>query len=228
MVATTGPAHSSCTTRARRHRRPTNDYPFRWAVHRWISGEGAALERMGDPVTFAVDLAKIVQMLERVSTTGAPPATNRARPLAEYDETTRVMIERASHLIDAGAALDVGRRNWRLRHIWVLLSGSKVTWRATASSGKDDCVASSIGDRHALAIPPSMYRSSRRRSSPWILAVLSSDRAQVDDATLARSRGAAINQACSALPYYLHTYPRIVERSWHKLAMLGVQPLTSE
>ena len=47
----------------------------------------------------------------------------------------------------------------------------------------------------------------------------------IDDATLARSRGAAINQACAALPYYFHSYPRIVERSWHKLAMLGVHPL---
>lgn len=47
----------------------------------------------------------------------------------------------------------------------------------------------------------------------------------VDGATVARSRGAAINQACAALPYYLHTYPLIVERSWHKLAALGVNPL---
>jgi aminoglycoside phosphotransferase (APT) family kinase protein len=46
----------------------------------------------------------------------------------------------------------------------------------------------------------------------------------VDDATLARSRGAAVNQACAALPYYLNTYPEIVERSWHKLAVLGVSP----
>ena len=50
----------------------------------------------------------------------------------------------------------------------------------------------------------------------------------VDDATLARSRGAAIQQACAALPYYLHTYPAIVERSWHKLAALGVRPSQSE
>ena len=49
----------------------------------------------------------------------------------------------------------------------------------------------------------------------------------VDDATLARSRGAAINQACAALPYYMRTYPLIVERSWHKLAALGVRPLTA-
>jgi len=45
---------------------------------------------------------------------------------------------------------------------------------------------------------------------------------EVDDATLARSKGAAINQACAALPYYLDTYPLIVERSWRKLATLGV------
>jgi hypothetical protein len=46
----------------------------------------------------------------------------------------------------------------------------------------------------------------------------------VDEAMLARCRGAAIHQACAALPYYLNTYPQIVERSWHKLRSLGVQP----
>ena len=44
----------------------------------------------------------------------------------------------------------------------------------------------------------------------------------VDDATIARSQGAAVHQACAALPYYLDTYPLIVERSWHKLAALGI------
>ena len=53
------------------------------------------------------------------------------------------------------------------------------------------------------------------------------DALAVDEATLARSRGAAINQACAALPYYLNTYPLIVERSWHKLASLGVRPITN-
>lgn len=43
-----------------------------------------------------------------------------------------------------------------------------------------------------------------------------------DEAAIARRRGAAINQACAALPYYLHTYPLIVERSRHKLRALGV------
>lgn len=45
-----------------------------------------------------------------------------------------------------------------------------------------------------------------------------------DTTTLARSQGAAIHQACAALGYYMNTYPLIIERSWHKLAALGVQP----
>jgi hypothetical protein len=51
------------------------------------------------------------------------------------------------------------------------------------------------------------------------------DLLRVDDATLARSRGAALSQAVNAVTYYLHTYPLIVERSWHKLAALGVPAL---
>ncbi|MCZ7535908.1 MAG: hypothetical protein M5T61_08290 [Acidimicrobiia bacterium] len=51
------------------------------------------------------------------------------------------------------------------------------------------------------------------------------DELEIDDATLSRSRGAAIHQACAALPYYLQSYPLIVERSRHKLAVLGVASL---
>jgi len=50
------------------------------------------------------------------------------------------------------------------------------------------------------------------------------DELGVDDATIRRLKGAAVNQACAALPYYLDTYPLIVERSWHKLAALGIGP----
>jgi aminoglycoside phosphotransferase (APT) family kinase protein len=47
---------------------------------------------------------------------------------------------------------------------------------------------------------------------------------EVDAATLARSRGAALAQACAALPYYLNTYPLMVERCSQRLAALGVRP----
>jgi hypothetical protein len=48
------------------------------------------------------------------------------------------------------------------------------------------------------------------------------DAVGADDAALARSRGAAVAQACAALPYYLRTYPLMAARAAAKLAALGV------
>lgn len=80
---------------------PGCGYPYRWAVHRWIPGEGAALDRVDDPVSFARDLAAVVAGLQGVSTEGAPPAHNRARPLHDYDAATRAAIDAASNLAGA-------------------------------------------------------------------------------------------------------------------------------
>ena len=57
---------------------PADGYPYRWAVHRWIAGEGAALDRIDDPLTFARDLAQVIRKLQTAPTEGAPPAANRA------------------------------------------------------------------------------------------------------------------------------------------------------
>jgi aminoglycoside phosphotransferase (APT) family kinase protein len=204
---------------------PTNDYPYRWAVHRWIPGDGAALDRMDDPVTFALELAGFVRMLQTVSTKDAPPATNRARPLAEYDEATRGMILRASHLIDAPAALNVWEEALAAgAHqgppVWVQgdLEGNCLVHDGRLCGIVDwgsACAGDPAVDVQVVWSP--LFTDNSRRIFLDALGV------EVD--TLARSRGAAIHQACGALPYYLHTYPGIVERSWHKLAMLGVQPL---
>ncbi len=78
---------------------PAVGYPCRWAVHRWVPGEGAAFDRLDDPVRFASDVADVILRLQTAPTDGAPSASNRARPLQEYDEPTRGAIERASHLI---------------------------------------------------------------------------------------------------------------------------------
>src|SRR5438874_822591 len=86
---------------------PGSHYPYRWAVHRWIEGEGATLDQFDDPVAFALALANVVAALQAAPTTDAPSATNRARPLIEYDASTRWAIDRASQLIDAAAALEV-------------------------------------------------------------------------------------------------------------------------
>jgi aminoglycoside phosphotransferase (APT) family kinase protein len=206
---------------------PAGDYPYRWAVHRWISGEGATLDRFADPVAFALDLAEVVRKLQTLPTDGAPAAENRARPLQAYDESTREAIERAGHLIDAAAATAVWEDALAAPPhddppVWVQgdLEGNCLV-RDGRLCGIVDWGSACAGDPavDVQAVWSPLFTDDSRR------AFL--DAVGADDATVARSRGAAIHQACAALPYYLHTYPLIVERSWHKLAALGVPPVTA-
>ena len=206
---------------------PDHGYPFRWAVHRWVPGEGASLDRIGDATSFGLDLAAVVRALQAAPAQGAPPARNRARPLHEYDAATRVVIERASHLIDADAALAVWESAVAASPhdgplVWVHgdLEGNCIV-RNGRLAGLVDWGLACAGDPAVdvqVVWSPLFTEASRH---------VFLDALEVDDATLARSRGAAINQACAALPYYFHTYPLIVERSWHKLRELGVEPVVS-
>lgn len=207
---------------------PGCGYPFVWALHRWVPGVGASPQAMADPLQFAVDLAHAISELQRVPTTGAPPAKNRARDIRDYDDATRKAIEAAGHLIDADAALEIWQqavdappcspqdRRWvhgDLEGNCVLLDGQL--------HGLIDWGLACVGDP-AVEVQTIWSPLFTEDSRAAFLSALN-----VDDATIARARGAAINQACGALPYYLDTYPLIVERSWHKLAALGVQPITS-
>lgn len=202
---------------------PGEGYPYRWAVHRWIRGDGAALDRIDDPAEFALDLAEVVRALQAVPTVGAPPATNRARPVREYDESTRAAIDRAAHLIDAEAATAVWEEAlaappYKGPPVWVQgdFEGNCLV-RDGRLYGIVDWSLACAGDPAVdvqVVWSPLFTEDSRRA---FIKAL------DVDDATLARSRGAAVNQACAALPYYMDTYPLIVERSWHKLASLGIR-----
>jgi aminoglycoside phosphotransferase (APT) family kinase protein len=191
-------------------------------MHRWIPGDGAAPDTIDDPVTFAADLAAVVQRLQAIPAGDAPPARNRARPLRQYDEATRRAIEAASHLIDADAATAVWDAALAAEPhagppVWVHadLEGNCLV-RDGRLCGLVDWGSACAGDP-AVDVQVIWSPLFTAASRAVFLEVL-----DVDEATVARSRGAAINQACAALPYYLDTYPLIVERSWHKLRALGV------
>jgi aminoglycoside phosphotransferase (APT) family kinase protein len=205
---------------------PADGYPFRWSVHRWITGELAGPETIEDPDGFALDLAAFIEALRRVPADGAPPARHRARPLREYDEPTRRAIDAAGHLIDADAATAVWEEALAAAPhegspVWVHadLEGNCLVQEGRLCGVVDwgsACAGDPAVDVQVVWSP--LFTDASRRA---LLEAL-----DVDDATVARSRGAAINQACAALPYYLDTYPLIVERSWHKLAAFGVPRLT--
>ena len=206
---------------------PGRGYPWAWAVHRWLPGRPASFEDQRDPVRFAADLARFVAELRSVPTDGAPSARNRARPLREYDSATRTAIAGAAHLIDAAAALAVWEEALAAPPhpdppVWVHgdLDGNCLLVDGRLG-GVVDWGSACAGDPavEVQVVWSNLFDDDGRRRFL--------DDLDVDDATLTRSRGAAINQACAALPYYLDTYPLIVERSWHKLAALGVGPATT-
>jgi aminoglycoside phosphotransferase (APT) family kinase protein len=202
---------------------PTDEYPFRWAVHRWLPGELAGPEQIDDPAAFAADLARTVVELRSIPVDGAPPAHNRARPIVDYDDSTRRAIDSARHLVDADAALEI----WEAAlaapphvgpPVWVHgdLEGNCIATDGRLA-GLVDWGSACAGDPAVdvqVAWSPLLDEESGARFLELV---------EADAATIARARGAAINQACSALPYYLDTYPLIVERSRHKLAALGVE-----
>jgi aminoglycoside phosphotransferase (APT) family kinase protein len=206
---------------------PGHGYPYRWAVYRWVPGAAATLDRLADPITFALDLAGVVRALQRLPTDGAPTAVGRARPLQAYDESTREAIRRAAHLIDAEAAASIWDEALAAPPhdgpaVWVHgdLEGNCLVDDGRLC-GLVDWGSLCAGDP-AVDVQVVWSPLFTEESRCCFLAELG-----IDDATLARSRGAAINQACGALPYYLDTYPLIVARSWHKLAVLGVASRTS-
>jgi aminoglycoside phosphotransferase (APT) family kinase protein len=201
---------------------PGEGYPYRWAVHRWLPGEAATQERLADRMGFAADVAAVVLALRRLPTDGAPPARHRARPPADHDADTRAAIDGAAHLIDAPAALAVWEEALAARPhagppVWVhgdlegncILDGGRLT-------GLVDWGLACAGDP-AVDVQVAWSALFDDRSRQAFL-----DAVEADDDTIARARGAAVDQACAALPYYLDTYPLIVERSWHKLAAIGV------
>lgn len=201
---------------------PAFSYPFEWSIHRWIEGEGAELHLMRDPIEFARDLCAVIQQLHQVTTEGAPPPRNRALPLRAYDEDTRRAIDRASQLIDADAALAVwsdalAASPYDGPEVWVQgdLEGNCLVADGRLR-GIVDWGSACRGDPavDVQVVWSSLFTEASRQVFLDTLAI--------DAATLRRSRGAAVNQACAALPYYLETYPLIVDRSRHKLTALGI------
>jgi aminoglycoside phosphotransferase (APT) family kinase protein len=202
---------------------PGLGYPFPWSMHKWLPGTGASLGQMRDPIRFALDLAAVIKAFEAVPTDGAPPAVNRARSVRDYDDAARAAIASTRGLIDTDRATEIWEDAMAASPhqggaVWVhgdiegncLLTDGRL-------SGIVDWGSACVGDPAVdiQVVWSGLFTEASR------LALL--EALEVDDATLARSRGAAIQQACAALPYYLHSYPLIIERSRHKLSVLGVE-----
>lgn len=201
---------------------PSEGYPWRWSVYRWLPGENATRAHFADLSQTAADLAGFVLALRRLDVmdeawSGAPRST-RGVPLAERDAATRIAIDQLGSLIDARAVLAaweaaLAAPAWDGPPIWSHgdIQPGNLLVRDGRLSAVIDFGCLGVGDPACdLMIAWTLFRGESRDRFRAALAV--------DAATWARGRGWALSVALIALPYYLSTNPAIVELSRRAIA----------
>jgi aminoglycoside phosphotransferase (APT) family kinase protein len=180
------------------HGRPTPEFPLPWSVYRWLDGEPATIDRIGDLDRFATDLAGFLAALYRVEAADGPGSGGhshgRGSPLTQWDAQTRGLIGATRDRIDgdaATAAWDTAlAAEFAGRPVW--FHGDVAATNLLVTAGRLSAVidfgCSGVGDP-ACDVPIA-----------WTLFVGSSRRAfrdalRIDDATWARGRGWALWKA---------------------------------
>jgi aminoglycoside phosphotransferase (APT) family kinase protein len=196
---------------------PADAYPFHWYVSPWLTG---ANPEQGGSVSLprlALDLAELVHALQRIDTTGAPIPRQgqRGGPLAGADRSTRARAEELRGEADVDGLLavwDAGVHapDWDGPAAWVhgdLMDGNLLV-RDGLLSGVIDWGGLIAGDPAVeLMVAWSFFDADSREVYREALRF-------VDDAMWRRGRAWAASAALQALPYYRHTNPDIVARSW--------------
>ena len=190
---------------------PGEGYPCRWAVYRWLEGEAATVDNLDDPRLAAKDLARFVAALQRIDTTGAPPAGehnfSRGVPLLARDAGTRSAIAALDGKIDVDAvtaAWEAALRapDWDRPPVWIhgdFSDGNLLAVRGRFSGVIDFGGIAAADPACDLMVAWSFLPADAREVFRAELSV--------DDATWARARGWALSVALIALPYYWTTNP---------------------
>jgi aminoglycoside phosphotransferase (APT) family kinase protein len=201
---------------------PDEGYPWPWLVYRWIDGDNAMVAPAFDPAELARELARFVLALRAVDPTGAPSTTGRrGGGLASFDEATRKAINELRRELDVARATAVWEEalnapGWAGPPVWIhgdLLPGNVIV-RDGHLSGVIDWSSAGVGDPAGdLMIAWSMLAEARDAYRAAL---------DVDDASWARGRGAALSQAVVFIPYYERTIPEGVSAARRRLkAILG-------
>jgi aminoglycoside phosphotransferase (APT) family kinase protein len=186
------------------------EYPFPWAIYRWLDGEPYA--KVDDERAAAAQLARFVTELRAVAVPGGAPRGGR-RPLRELDAVTREAITAAGDVIDAGAAHAAWRRAleapaWAGDPVW--LHGDLLRPNLLVTDGALHAVIDfggvGVGDPAADVVAAwAVFDAPGRAAYREALGV--------DDATWARARGYALHQAALIIPYYARTNPAFAQEA---------------
>ncbi|MFJ6838602.1 aminoglycoside phosphotransferase family protein [Streptomyces sp. NPDC091209] len=193
---------------------PAADFPWHWAVLRWLDGDLPVAGALTDPYALAADLGAFVAALRGIDLPGGPTAY-RGTPLATVDAETRSAIEDLRGAIDTRAATAAWEEalaapSWAGPARWLHsdLMPMNLLIRGGRLAAVLDFGTLGTGDPACDFIPawnllPAEARSAFRES------------AGADDAGWARGRGWALSMALIQLPYYRATNPVIAANAEH-------------
>jgi aminoglycoside phosphotransferase (APT) family kinase protein len=206
----------------------TDDYPFPWAVVRWLAGADAMSTPIASLDEAADTLARFCTDLWSVDPADVPPPESegfeRGRHLSYRDEWFRAAIEQCEGLVDVPAvtriwdeALAAPRWPGPPRWVHTDLIPPNLLVRDGRLVGVLDFGGVATGDP-AWDLTPAWFvldEASRRRYRGLL-------EEHVDEAAWTRARGAVVSQAVIALPYYLETNETMVS-----VARRGIEALLS-
>ena len=106
---------------------PTNNYPWKWSIYRWIEGEIARSAHITNLSEFATQLAQFLIALQSIDPTNGPlPGPHnfyRGGSLTTYDAEVRKAIAVLKNKIDADIATEIWETaletTWHDSPIWI-------------------------------------------------------------------------------------------------------------
>ncbi|HEY9293718.1 MAG TPA: aminoglycoside phosphotransferase family protein [Microlunatus sp.] len=186
---------------------PSRQYPWHWAVHRWLEGDAVTPEEYGDSIEAAQTLAAFTAALRSFPVDGSAPPI--ALPLVQRDEVTRHNITLVSQDFDAVELTriwDAGLAAppWRGDPVWY--HGDFHTGNLLAT----DHQVTAVIDFGGLGVgdPANDLMMAFTLFSPAPRAVFR-DALETDDATWGRSRAWALTTGLTAYTAYAATHPAI-------------------
>lgn len=181
---------------------PSEGYPWRWSVYRWLEGNDAAAEPIDDLGQFATVLGGFLAALQRIDPAGGPPPGphnfHRGGPVSTYDSETRAAISALRGSIDTAAATAVWeaalRATWRGAPVWIHgdVAAGNLLVQNGALCAVIDFGCSGVGDPACdLTIAWTLFPAASRDIFHAALAL--------DESTWARARGWTLWKALISL-----------------------------